>query len=164
MGPVPVLRSCLVQLIHQQTPGTVCHFVCSAEDYSQLSKIILNFKLFKKSSPRTYQGTRGGQEHETKDSKHHVLVRKNKILPLLNHFSAAFQIYIKLTSLSKKSGIKNWTQVQPFGSWTKCFQSWNSNILAGISPQWKFDSPSSAEIFYEFAHQRIPLCLSLQNL
>lgn len=126
MGPVPVLRSCLVQLIHQQTPGTVCHFVCSAEDYSQLSKIILNFKLFKKSSPRTYQGTRGGQEHKTKDSKHHVLVRKNKILPLLNHFSAAFQIYIKLTSLSKKSGIKNWTQVQPFGSWTKCFQSWNS--------------------------------------
>lgn len=53
----------------------------------------------------------------TTDSKHHVLARKNKILSLLNHAPAAFQIYIKSTSLSKKSDIKNWTQVQQNASY-----------------------------------------------
>lgn len=118
LANAPALRSHLVQLIPQQTPGTVCHFVCSAEDYSQPPKIILHFKLFKKSSPRTYQGTRGkGQGHQTKDSKHHVIFRKNEILPLLNHVSTAFQIYIKSTSLSEKTDIKTWTQVQQNASY-----------------------------------------------
>lgn len=41
-----------------------------------------------------YQGTRDeGQEYKIKDSKHHVIFRKEKeILPFLNHIPAVFQI------------------------------------------------------------------------
>lgn len=93
-----------------------------------------------------------------------------RFLPLLNFVSIAFHTCIKFTSLSKKIRYKKLdpsstkcfppTSLDHFGSWTKCCQR-DSNVEAVILPQWKFASPSNAEIFGEFAHQRIPLCLSL---
>lgn len=72
---------------------------------------ITKFQLLK--NPKTYQEhIRDTQEPKTKDSKIHVLVIKNEILPLHNHVSIVFQIYLKFTHLSKKIRYKNWIQVQ----------------------------------------------------
>lgn len=64
------IESCLVKLLLQQTPGTFCHFGCSTEDYSRLSKIILNFQLLKNYTPEHTKNILE-MEHKTKDSNHH---------------------------------------------------------------------------------------------